>query len=104
MLRIKLIKSIIGHTKKNRAVVQSLGLRKVRQVVEHEDCPSIRGMIHRVKNLLEVEEFTPEAAAPVKAKPSKAKAEAAPVEASAEEAKPTKARSKKAAEPAAVSE
>ena len=61
MLRIKLVKSPIGHNTRNRATVQALGLRKVNNVVEHEDTPTIRGMIHHVKNLLvvEVAEGTP---------------------------------------------
>lgn len=57
MLRIKLIKSPIGHTRKNRLTVAALGLRKVSQVVEHNDNPAIRGMIHKVKHLLSVEEI-----------------------------------------------
>lgn len=68
MLRIKLVKSPIGHTRKNRATVLALGLRKVNQTVDHADHPSIRGMIHKVKNLLQVEEI--EGAAPA-AKPAK---------------------------------
>lgn len=56
MLRIKLVKSIIGNTPRNRATVKALGLRKMQQTVEKQDCPEIRGMIHKVKHLLEVEE------------------------------------------------
>lgn len=56
MLRIKLVKSPIGNTSRNRATVKALGLRKVNQIVEHNDHPSIRGMIHKVKHLLSVEE------------------------------------------------
>lgn len=56
MLRVKLVKSIIGNTPRNRATVKALGLRKMHQTVVHQDTPSIRGMIHHVKHLLEVEE------------------------------------------------
>jgi len=56
MLRIKLVKSLIGNNPRNRATVAALGLRKMQQVVEHEDTPSIRGMIHHVKHMLVVEE------------------------------------------------
>jgi large subunit ribosomal protein L30 len=56
MLRIKLVKSIIGNTPRNRATVKALGLRKMQQTVIKKDCPEIRGMIHHVKHLLEVEE------------------------------------------------
>lgn len=73
MLRIKLVKSPIGHTRKNRATVLALGLRKVNQTVDHADHPSIRGMIHKVKNLLQVEEIEGDAPAakPAPAKPAK---------------------------------
>jgi len=56
MLRIKLIKSPIANTPKNRATVKALGLGKVDSVALHKDSPSVRGMIHKVKHLLQVEE------------------------------------------------
>jgi large subunit ribosomal protein L30 len=55
MLRIKLVKSPIGNTPRNRATVAALGLRKMNKVVEHVDNPTIRGMVHHVKHLLQVE-------------------------------------------------
>lgn len=55
MLRIKLVKSVIGNTPRNRATVKALGLTKTQQTVEHEDNPVIRGMVHHVKHLLEVQ-------------------------------------------------
>lgn len=55
-LKIKLIRSTIGRKKNQIATVEALGLRKIRQVVEHEDTPQIRGMINRVSHLVEVEE------------------------------------------------
>jgi large subunit ribosomal protein L30 len=36
--------------------VEALGLRKIRNVVEHNDTPQIRGMIKRVNHLVKVEE------------------------------------------------
>lgn len=56
MLRIKLVKSPIGNTPRNRATVAALGLRKINKTVEHNDTPMIRGMIHHVKHMLEVTE------------------------------------------------
>ena len=56
-LRIKLVKSTIGRLPKHRATVQALGLRKLHQVVEKQDNPQMRGMIHQVGYLLEVEEI-----------------------------------------------
>ncbi len=70
MLRIKLVKSIIGQTAQNRKIVASLGLRKMHQTVEHQDTPSIRGMVHKVKHMLEVESVVVEAVA---AKPKRTK-------------------------------
>lgn len=74
MLRIKLVKSPIGNTKNNRAIISALGLRKVQQVVEKEDTASIRGMVHKVKHMITVE--TVDGTAPVAPKRGK-KAEAA---------------------------
>jgi len=55
-LKITLIKSTIGEKPKTRATVRSLGLRKIRQTVEHADSDGVRGMIARVRHLVEVEE------------------------------------------------
>ena len=55
-LKVTLRRSVIGEKPKTRATVRSLGLRKLHQTVEHRDTPSVRGMIHRVRHLVEVEE------------------------------------------------
>jgi large subunit ribosomal protein L30 len=55
-LKITLIRSTIGEKPKNRATIESLGLRKIRQSVEFPDQPSVRGMLARVDHLVEVEE------------------------------------------------
>ncbi|MGI9610906.1 MAG: 50S ribosomal protein L30 [Acidimicrobiia bacterium] len=55
-LKITLKKSTIGQKPKTRATVRSLGLRKIRQSVEHSDSADVRGMIARVQHLVEVEE------------------------------------------------
>lgn len=94
MLRIKLVKSPIGNTKSNRLTVASLGLSRPNQVVVHPDNPCIRGMIHKVKHMLVVEEVAEEA--PKKAAKT---VKAAPVaEAPAAEAKPKAKRTTKKAE------
>jgi large subunit ribosomal protein L30 len=56
MLRIELVKSVYGNNPRNRATIVALGLRKMHSVVEHEDTPTIRGMVHHVKHLLKVTE------------------------------------------------
>lgn len=55
-LKVKLIKSTIGAPKDQKNTVKALGLKRIRQEVEHNDTPQIRGMIFKVKHLLEVEE------------------------------------------------
>ncbi len=51
---VTLVKSTIGFGKKQAAVVEGLGLRRINHSVELADTPSIRGMIHKVRHLLEV--------------------------------------------------
>lgn len=70
MLRIELVSSLIGNNLRNRRTVQALGLRKMHQVVEHKDSPSVRGMIHKVQHMVKVVEVPDEPVKPVK-KPKK---------------------------------
>lgn len=55
-LKITLTGSPIGEKPKTRATVEGLGLRRIRQTVEHVDSPSLRGMLAKVEHLVEVEE------------------------------------------------
>ena len=55
-LKIKLVRSPIGYPKRQKGTVRALGLRKMQQVVTHEDTDVMRGMINRVSHLVEVEE------------------------------------------------
>ncbi|MPZ53659.1 MAG: 50S ribosomal protein L30 [Acidimicrobiia bacterium] len=55
-LKVTLRRSLIGEKPKTRATVESLGLKRIRHVVEHPDTPVVRGMLHRVQHLVEVEE------------------------------------------------
>jgi large subunit ribosomal protein L30 len=55
MLKIKLVKSPHGRIQSQRRTLDALGLRKINQVVERPDHPSILGMIERVRHLVEVE-------------------------------------------------
>ena len=55
-LRVTLVKSIIGLSPKQEGTVRALGLRHIRQTVEHEDSPTVRGMINAVPFCLKVEE------------------------------------------------
>jgi len=55
-LKITWRKSAIGYAANQRRTIRALGLRRLRQVVEHSDSPVVRGMIHKVRHLVEVEE------------------------------------------------
>jgi len=55
-LKVTLVKSVIGYRESQRLTVKSLGLRRIRQSVIHNDTPGIRGMIHKVSHLVAVEE------------------------------------------------
>jgi large subunit ribosomal protein L30 len=54
-IKIKKVRSAINRTKNQKRVLESLGLRKMGQVVEHEDTPNILGMVNKVKHLVSVE-------------------------------------------------
>jgi large subunit ribosomal protein L30 len=56
MLRVKLVRSLIGNTKSQRATVWSLGLNRINSEVEQPDTPVVRGMLARVAHLVEVTE------------------------------------------------
>jgi large subunit ribosomal protein L30 len=47
-LKVTLVKSLIGLSPKQEATVRALGLKHIRQSVEHDDTPTIRGMIDAV--------------------------------------------------------
>jgi large subunit ribosomal protein L30 len=53
-VKVQQIKSVIGYNERQRATMRGLGLRKIRQVVELEDTPAIRGMIDKVNHLVVV--------------------------------------------------
>ncbi|MCI5817526.1 MAG: 50S ribosomal protein L30 [Prevotella sp.] len=53
-IKIKQIKSKIGSPIDQKRTLEALGLRKISQVVEHEDSPSLRGMIRKVHHLVTV--------------------------------------------------
>jgi large subunit ribosomal protein L30 len=55
-LKVTLTKSEIGSTKKIRATLVGLGLTKREKTVVRKDTPEIRGMLHKVAHLVQVEE------------------------------------------------
>ena len=56
---IRLVKSLIGRKPEQRATVRSLGLRKISSCTVQEATPSILGMVHAVKHLVEVRPYAP---------------------------------------------
>ncbi len=56
-VRITQVKSKIDRSKRQKATLEALGLRKINQSVEHEVNPQIEGMIMKVEHLVKVEEI-----------------------------------------------
>jgi len=53
-IRVQQVRSVIGYNRRQRATMRGLGLRKIRQIVEVEDTPSVRGMIDKLSHLVVV--------------------------------------------------
>jgi large subunit ribosomal protein L30 len=53
-VRIRQIRSGIGHPATARRTLEALGLRHHQDSVTHPDSPSLRGMIKKVRHLIEV--------------------------------------------------
>ena len=58
-ITIELIKSGIGRIKSHKQCIKGLGFRKLNQLIEVEDTPSVRGMINKIRDM--VVEISPEA-------------------------------------------
>jgi large subunit ribosomal protein L30 len=56
MLKITLIKSMIGRPEKHRKVLRGMGLTKLNRTVELQNTPSVRGMVQKVSHLVVAEE------------------------------------------------
>jgi len=54
-LKVTLVRSPIGTKQLHRLCVRGLGLRKIRQTVELQDTPAIRGLINKVAYLVKCE-------------------------------------------------
>ena len=54
-LKIKQTRSGVGRLGTQKRVLRALGLKHPHSVVEHDDTPTIRGMVDKVKHLVEVE-------------------------------------------------
>ncbi|HOO84413.1 MAG TPA: 50S ribosomal protein L30 [Prolixibacteraceae bacterium] len=56
-IKITLVKSKIGSTKRQKLILEALGLNKLNSSVEHEASPSIMGMVNKMNHLIKVEEI-----------------------------------------------
>ena len=54
-VKVTLVRSPIGFKRNQAAVVLGMGLRRIRHSVELKDTPATRGMIHKVRHLVDVE-------------------------------------------------
>jgi large subunit ribosomal protein L30 len=54
-VKVTLVVSPIGFPNNQATVVRSMGLRRIRHTVELKDTPETRGLIHKVRHLVEVE-------------------------------------------------
>ena len=55
VVKVTLTVSPVGFNRNQLTVVRGLGLRRIRHTVELKDTPETRGMIHKVRHLVEVE-------------------------------------------------
>lgn len=55
-LKVTQAKSVIGSLENHKRTIRALGLKRIRDSRVHRDTPQIRGMIHKVRHLIEVEE------------------------------------------------
>jgi len=60
ILRVTLVRSMIGRPEKHRRILRGMGLTKMHRTVELEDTPEIRGMVNKVSHLIRAEEKTDE--------------------------------------------
>jgi large subunit ribosomal protein L30 len=55
-VRVTLVKSPTGFKHNQRTVALGMGLRRIRHTVELKDTPATRGMIHKIRHLVEVQD------------------------------------------------
>jgi large subunit ribosomal protein L30 len=55
-LKVTQVKSVIGSKQDHKRTVRALGLKRIRDSRLHDDTPQVRGMLHKVRHLIRVEE------------------------------------------------
>ena len=58
MLKVTLVKSPIGCSRRQKRTIQALGLRKVSQSVSKQDTPALQGMLTQVSHLITIEDVS----------------------------------------------
>lgn len=55
VIRIRQVRSGIGYARDQKATLRGLGFRRLNQLVELEDTPAVRGMVNKVRHLVQIE-------------------------------------------------
>ena len=55
-IKIQYYKSMIGYSKKQKAIIKSLGITKMNQTITRPDNPSMRGIVEKIPHLLRIVE------------------------------------------------
>jgi large subunit ribosomal protein L30 len=55
-IRVTYVRSAIGYNVRQKRTIKALGLRRLGDVVSHDDSPAVRGMVNKVSHLVQVEE------------------------------------------------
>jgi large subunit ribosomal protein L30 len=55
-LKVRQVRSLIGSKQDHKRTVRALGLKRIQDSRVHKDTPQIRGMLHKVRHLVQVEE------------------------------------------------
>lgn len=56
-VRVTYIKSSIGYSRRQKGTIRALGLKRLGDTVEHEDTSVVRGMVDKVRHLVQLEEI-----------------------------------------------
>jgi len=55
-IKVTQVRSGIGRPMRQKRTLEALGLKRIRQTVEHDATPQILGMVNKVKHLVSIEE------------------------------------------------
>ncbi len=55
-MRITLVRSPIGYTKRQKETVKALGLHRMHETIDRPDTPAMRAMVDSISHLVRIEE------------------------------------------------